>query len=59
VDDTLAFVARRSGPGSSAFDYMDTTLLRGAQRHGEISSMRRYRRLTRERLVFGIPLAGI
>jgi methyltransferase (TIGR00027 family) len=60
VDETLAFVAQRSGPGSSIiFDYMDTTLLRGAPRHGEISSMRRYRRLSGEGLVFGIPITTI
>ena len=60
VDDTLALVAQRSGPGSSIiFDYMDTTLLHGAPRHGEVSNMRRYRRLTGESLVFGIPLGSI
>ena len=60
VDDTLAFVAGHAGPGSSIiFDYMDTTLLRGAPRHGEISNMRRYRRLSGEGLVFGIPIDAI
>jgi len=60
VDDTLAFVAGHSGPGSSIiFDYMDTPLLGGAPRHGEISGMRRYRRLTGEGLAFGIPMDSI
>jgi methyltransferase (TIGR00027 family) len=57
VDDTLAFVVQHSGAGSHIiFDYMDARLLRGASRHGEISGMRRYRRLTGEGLVFGIPI---
>ena len=60
VDDTLAFVAGCSGPGSSIiFDYMDATLLRGAPRHGEVRNMRRYRGLTGEGLAFGIPIATI
>ena len=60
VDDTLAFVAGHSGPGSSIiFDYMDTTLLGGVPRHGEINNMRRYRRLSGEGLVFGIPIDAI
>ena len=60
VDDTLAFVAGHAGPGSSIiFDYMDATLLAGAPRHGEVSNMRRYRRLSGEGLVFGIPMDGI
>ena len=60
VDDTLAFVAGHAGPGSSIiFDYMDATLLTGAPRHGEVSNMRRYRRLSGEGLVFGIPIDSI
>jgi methyltransferase (TIGR00027 family) len=60
VDDTLAFVAGHSGPGSGViFDYMDATLLAGAPRHGEVSNMRRYRRLSGEGLVFGIPIGSI
>ena len=60
VDDTLAFVAGHSGPGSSIiFDYMDATLLSGPPRRGEIRNMRRYRRLSGEGLVFGIPMASI
>lgn len=60
VDDTLAFVAGHSAPGSSIiFDYMDPRLLAGAPRHGEVSSMRRYRGLTGEGLAFGIPIDSI
>jgi methyltransferase (TIGR00027 family) len=60
VDDTLAFVAQHSGPGSCIiFDYMDPALLRGAPGHGEISGMRRNRRLSGESLVFGIPIDSI
>ena len=60
VDDTLAFVARHSGPGSRIiFDYMDATLLSGPPRRGEIRNMRRYRRLSGEGLVFGIPIGSI
>ncbi len=60
VDDTLSFVATHSKPGSSiVFDYMDTGLLQGAPRHGEVRNMRRYRRLSGEGLVFGIPIDSI
>lgn len=60
VDDTLAFVAGHSAPGSRIiFDYIDASLLRGAPRHGEVSNMRRYRRLSGEGLVFGIPMDSI
>ncbi len=56
VDGTLAFIAHRSGPGSSlVFDYLDRSVLEGAGSHGEIKGMRRYRRLTGEGLTFGIP----
>lgn len=60
VDGTLAFVAGHSGPGSRIiFDYMDATLLSGPPRRGEIRNMRRYRRLSGEGLVFGVPIASI
>ena len=60
VDETLAFVANHSGAGSSiVFDYMYTSLLDGTVRHGEVSGMRRYRGLTGEELVFGIPEGAI
>jgi methyltransferase (TIGR00027 family) len=55
VDKTLAFVHDRSAPGSSIiFDYVDPTILKGAPKHGEVSSLRRYGRLSGETLVFGI-----
>jgi methyltransferase (TIGR00027 family) len=55
VDDTLAFVATESGPGSAIiFDYMYTTLLDGTVRRGEVSTMRRNRWLSGEFLRFGI-----
>ena len=57
VDETLAFVHDHSAPGSSiVFDYADPTILKGAAKHGEVSSMRRYRHLSGETLVFGIPV---
>jgi methyltransferase (TIGR00027 family) len=60
VDDTLSFVARRSAPGSSIiFDYMDPSLLGGAAKHGEITNLRRYKGLSGENLVYGIPIAEI
>ncbi|MGE5603555.1 MAG: SAM-dependent methyltransferase [Nitrososphaerales archaeon] len=60
VDGTLAFVAGHSAPGNRViFDYMDATLLSGPPRRGEIRNMRRYRRLSGEGLVFGIPMASI
>lgn len=60
VDETLAFVRDHSAPGSSIiFDYADPSILEGAPRHGEVSSMRRYRHLSGESLVFGIPIDEI
>ena len=60
VDGTLAFVARHSGPASSIiFDYMDPSLLSGAPRHGEVSSVRRYGRLSGETFVFSIPIGAV
>ena len=56
VDSTLAFVARHSGPGSAIiFDYIYTSLLDGTVKHGEVTRMQRYRRMTGEGLTFGIP----
>lgn len=56
VDDTLAFIARRSAPGSAViFDYMYTSLLDGTVKRGEVSKMRQDRWMTGESLVFGIP----
>ncbi len=56
VDATLAFVVHSSSPGSGiVFDYLYQSILDGAQKHGEISGMRRYRFMTGEGLTFGIP----
>lgn len=55
VDATLAFVAGNSGPGSAiVFDYVYQAVLDGAQKHSEVGSMRRYRRMIGEGLTFGI-----
>jgi methyltransferase (TIGR00027 family) len=55
VDDTLAFVAKNSGHGSSIiFDYMYTSAITGTVERKEVISMRRYERLTGEGLTFGI-----
>jgi methyltransferase (TIGR00027 family) len=56
VDNTLAFVAQKSGPGSSiVFDYIDLSVLQAPGRHGEVRNLRRYRGLTGEGITFGIP----
>jgi methyltransferase (TIGR00027 family) len=55
VDDTLAFVVYRSGPGSAiVFDYIYKAVIEGTQKQSEISNMRRYRFMTGEGLTFGI-----
>ncbi len=60
VDATLEFVAGKSGPGSIiVFDYIDSAVLQSPGRHGEVRNLRRYSRLTGERLVFGIPAGEI
>ncbi|HVN53379.1 MAG TPA: SAM-dependent methyltransferase [Anaerolineaceae bacterium] len=56
VDSTLSFIRRCSGPGSSViFDYMYRSTFDGVTGHGELSSLRRYRRFTGEGLKFAIP----
>ncbi len=56
VDATLAFVVNHSGAGSAiVFDYIYRSVLEGAQKHGEVGGMRRYRFMTGEGLTFGIP----
>ena len=56
VDETLAFVAKSSGPGSAIiFDYVYQGVLNGIQKHREIINMRRYRFMTGEGITFGIP----
>jgi methyltransferase (TIGR00027 family) len=56
VDETLAFIARHSGAGSSViFDYMYPTLLDGTIKRGEVDNMRSKQWLSGESMVFGIP----
>ncbi len=60
VDDTLAFVAQHSPPGSSIiFDYVDAAALTGRPVQKELVSMRRYQRFTGEGIIFGIPASEI
>jgi methyltransferase (TIGR00027 family) len=55
VDATLDFVVRHSAAGSAVvFDYVFRAVLEGAEKHSEISSMRRYRFMSGEGLTFGI-----
>jgi methyltransferase (TIGR00027 family) len=55
VDQTLEFVLRNSGSGSSIiFDYVYTSALTAAHKRGEIVRMQRAKRYTGEGLVFGI-----
>jgi methyltransferase (TIGR00027 family) len=56
VDSTLRFIAQNSGSGSQViFDYIYTALMDGTVRHGEVSRMRRARRVSGEGLTFAIP----
>ena len=55
VDQTLSFVSKHSGTGSSIiFDYVYTSALTTAHKRGEIIRMQRAKRYTGEGLVFGI-----
>lgn len=55
VDGTLAFIANHSGDGSSViFDYTEKSVVDGTHRRSEISSMRRYKAVSGEEIVFGI-----
>jgi len=55
VDDTLAFIANRSGNGSSViFDYTYKSVIDGTYRRSEVSSMKRYKAFSGEGLIFGI-----
>jgi len=55
VDQTLAFVAGNSAPGSSIiFDYLHASALATPEKRGEIVRMQRTQRFTGEGLVFGI-----
>lgn len=56
VDGTLAFVRQHSVPGSwIVFDYTFQEVVDGAYKRGEAANLRRYRGLTGEGMVFGIP----
>ncbi len=60
VDATLAFIARHSGAGSSiVFDYVYAEALTAKKQRGEVSRMRRYKGITGEGFVFGIPQGTI
>lgn len=56
IDNTLAFIAHHSAPGSAVvFDYMYRGVLDGRVKgHREVSRMRRYRGISDEVLSFGI-----
>jgi methyltransferase (TIGR00027 family) len=55
VDQTLAFVAGNSKPGSSiVFDYLYASALKTPKKRGEIVRMQRTERFTGEGLTFGI-----
>jgi len=56
VDATLAFVHQQSAPGSwIAFDYTFQEVVDGTYKRGEAANLRRYRGLTGEGMVYGIP----
>ena len=60
VNATLAFIVNHSGPDSAiVFDYVYRSVLEGEQKHNEINGMRRYRFMTGEGLMFGIPEGAI
>jgi methyltransferase (TIGR00027 family) len=55
ADNILSFVAKKSGEESSIiFDYIYIRAISGEQKRGEITRMKRYRRFTGERIVFGV-----
>ena len=55
VDQTLSFVSRNSGTGSSIiFDYVYTSALTAVDKRSEIARMQRTQRYTGEGLIFGI-----
>jgi methyltransferase (TIGR00027 family) len=60
VDGTLAFIANHSGNGSSViFDYTEKAVVEGNYKRSEISSMRRYKAVSGEEIVFGINSSEI
>jgi methyltransferase (TIGR00027 family) len=60
VDQTLSFVSKNSGAGSSIiFDYVYTSALTATDKRGEIARMQRTQRYTGEGLIFGIEKGQI
>lgn len=60
IDDTLAFIVNNASLGSAVvFDYVYQELLEGRQTQSEIKNMRRYRFMTGEGLIFGIPAGQV
>lgn len=60
VDSTLQFIHDCSGPGSAVvFDYIYRSLIAGTQKQAEVSSMRRYRFMSGEGLIFGIEAGSV
>jgi O-methyltransferase involved in polyketide biosynthesis len=60
VDSTLAFITGHAGAGSSViFDYTETAVVDGTYRRSEISSMRRYKAVSGEEIIFGIDRSRI
>jgi methyltransferase (TIGR00027 family) len=60
VDSTLNFIVKNSAPESTViFDYIYLEALQAIQKHYEVASMNRYRGITGEGLVFGIPRGKI
>ena len=56
VDETLAFVRQHSASGSwIVFDYTYQEVVNGTYKRGEAANLRRYRGLTGEGMIFGIP----
>lgn len=56
IDSTLAFVHQHASPGSwIVFDYTFQEVVDGTYKRGEAVNLRRYRGLTGEGMVFGIP----
>jgi methyltransferase (TIGR00027 family) len=60
VDQTLAFIAEHSAPGSTlVFDYLYSSALTAKEKRGEIARMQRTSRFTGEGLIFGIEEGGV
>lgn len=60
VDATLDYVVKHSGAGSAiVFDYIYQNILDGSHQQNEVTNMRRYRFMTGEGLIFGIPVRTV